>query len=536
MELKPWNCPRCTFLNHEELIECECCNYNHKEHQHTQDITNLVESSIIDDSSCCICNEPCNTSTSARCSNLHSTCNDCLQNLVQASLEPEILRRDKGAITCPWIGRVIGPGQVARCVSTKWDLETLRPLLSPETHAICTSKMKFFVTALMTAEANLHGNLLSTLSASSTTTTTSVSSTGGVSRYEKIQRYRLRLIEALNLRCPRCATVFFDYDGCDALKCQSCATAFCAICLKDCGNDAHSHVQQVHSRMHSTRDQFEAAHADRRAKIIAGALMIMDEADDVKIDVLLTLETEMQPMQITRNAVLDNIPGGLGMAGNSIRERTETLWEAGAGAGGGRGGGGRGSDERRRKSVRRDNGGGGGGYGEEEEDVDDHNPTDTNSIVAGALLVGGMALVSAFLTDGRPPPPAVFAPLQRAVPDFLTTIFNNVYNNARTVNEALSTTRSDEPGASISTSSSTSAAVSMNARSTGDTSTSSSINSNAAGALPLSLTRDTSFAAPLLPRESEGGWTCIVCTLLNTTSSINCAACRHQKGSTRHMR
>ncbi len=55
MELKPWNCPRCTFLNHEELIECECCNYNHKEHHYTQDITNFVESSIIDDSSCCIC-------------------------------------------------------------------------------------------------------------------------------------------------------------------------------------------------------------------------------------------------------------------------------------------------------------------------------------------------------------------------------------------------------------------------------------------------------------------------------------------------
>jgi hypothetical protein len=128
-------------------------------------------------------------------------------------------------------------------------------------------------------------------------------------------------------------------------------------------NDAHPHVQQVHSRMHSTRDQFEAAHAERRAKIIAGALMIMDEADDVKIDVLLALETEMQPMQITRNAVLDNIPGGLGIAGNSIRERNETLWEAGAGGGGGGGGGGgrgRGSDERRRNNVRR-----GDGEGEE---------------------------------------------------------------------------------------------------------------------------------------------------------------------------
>jgi hypothetical protein len=194
MEAKPWNCPRCTFLNHEELLECECCTYKP---QHTQDLlSNVVESSI--SSLCCICNEPCNTSTSARCSNLHNTCNDCLQNLVQASLEPEILRRDRGAITCPWIGQVIGPGQVARCVSNKWELETLRPLLSPETHAICTSKMRDFVSALMNAESNhqrdinettsstisrstprtlSQSTLLSTLSSSSITTTTSVSST-----------------------------------------------------------------------------------------------------------------------------------------------------------------------------------------------------------------------------------------------------------------------------------------------------------------------------------------------------------------------
>ncbi len=56
------------------------------------------------------------------------------------------------------------------------------------------------------------------------------------------------LSERLNLKCPRCKAVFNDYDGCDALTCAvpSCRAAFCAICLQDCGQDAHAHVRTNH--------------------------------------------------------------------------------------------------------------------------------------------------------------------------------------------------------------------------------------------------------------------------------------------------
>ena len=52
------------------------------------------------------------------------------------------------------------------------------------------------------------------------------------------------LCDCLNLRCPRCKMVFNDYDGCNALRCGNpdCRAAFCAVCLQDCGNDAHSHA------------------------------------------------------------------------------------------------------------------------------------------------------------------------------------------------------------------------------------------------------------------------------------------------------
>ncbi|KAL7518609.1 hypothetical protein ACHAWX_003421, partial [Stephanocyclus meneghinianus] len=66
---------------------------------------------------------------------------------------------------------------------------------------------------------------------------------------EKARQLFNDLAEKINLKCPRCNMAFHDYDGCNALKCgvPTCKAAFCAICLKDCGQDAHQHVQQTHN-------------------------------------------------------------------------------------------------------------------------------------------------------------------------------------------------------------------------------------------------------------------------------------------------
>lgn len=50
-------------------------------------------------------------------------------------------------------------------------------------------------------------------------------------------------------RCPRCAAAFDDYDGCNALKCSQCGCGFCAVCLCDCGSDAHAHVASEHGEL-----------------------------------------------------------------------------------------------------------------------------------------------------------------------------------------------------------------------------------------------------------------------------------------------
>ena len=75
--------------------------------------------------------------------------------------------------------------------------------------------------------------------------------------------------EAINLRCPRCEMVFHDYDGCNALTCASpgCKAAFCAICLEDCGSDAHEHIRSHHGNLFD-RQSFEASRKLRVENVV----------------------------------------------------------------------------------------------------------------------------------------------------------------------------------------------------------------------------------------------------------------------------
>jgi hypothetical protein len=59
----------------------------------------------------------------------------------------------------------------------------------------------------------------------------------------------------LNLHCPQCHQIYDSHDGCDAITCPHCATAFCAVCLHTCGIDAHNHVQTFHGKLFSTAEE-----------------------------------------------------------------------------------------------------------------------------------------------------------------------------------------------------------------------------------------------------------------------------------------
>ena len=61
-------------------------------------------------------------------------------------------------------------------------------------------------------------------------------------RQRAISQARCHIQEdILNLSCPRCRSVFFDFTGCFSVSCHACSCAFCAYCLQDCGNQQQGH-------------------------------------------------------------------------------------------------------------------------------------------------------------------------------------------------------------------------------------------------------------------------------------------------------
>lgn len=93
------------------------------------------------------------------------------------------------------------------------------------------------------------------------------------------------ITEQINLRCPRCQIVFSDYDGCNALQCasHSCKAAFCAICLKDCGTDAHGHVRTQHGDLFD-KSAFQKSKDLRSKTIVENRLVALShESNDLML-------------------------------------------------------------------------------------------------------------------------------------------------------------------------------------------------------------------------------------------------------------
>jgi len=67
------------------------------------------------------------------------------------------------------------------------------------------------------------------------------------SRQREVVRARKYIEEEiLQMKCPRCRTAFYDFEGCFAISCgkDACPCHFCGWCLSDCGDSdaAHAHV------------------------------------------------------------------------------------------------------------------------------------------------------------------------------------------------------------------------------------------------------------------------------------------------------
>jgi hypothetical protein len=122
-----------------------------------------------------------------------------------------------------------------------------------------------------------------------------------------IQLYN-QVVELLNLKCPRCKLAFYDYEGCNSLRCanNSCKASFCAICLKDCDNDAHPHVREAHGDLYDM-DMFHATTKQRQKQIV--------------VDFLKELRAKEEPFDLIQSVT------------NLLRKGDHTAEDSGAGLG-----------------------------------------------------------------------------------------------------------------------------------------------------------------------------------------------------------
>lgn len=128
----------------------------------------------------------------------------------------------------------------------------------------------------------------------------------------KVERLRLEIIEEiLTLRCPGCKCAFIDYTGCAALTCGICKVGFCALCLVNCGTDAHSHVpncqyNQPGREIFINEDKFKKTHSKRRENLINQKLK--NETDKVKNTIIKKMEKDFRDLGIQINSNAQNLP------------------------------------------------------------------------------------------------------------------------------------------------------------------------------------------------------------------------------------
>eukprot|EP00965_Chrysotila_dentata_P051265 1699520-Pleurochrysis_carterae.AAC.3 len=105
--------------------------------------------------------------------------------------------------------------------------------------------------------------------------------------------------EILTLSCPRCGAAFMDFDGCFALKCEnnSCGCGFCALCLTDCGSDAHSHIATcdfARGDIYGRITSFEDIQCNRRRQAVKDYL----DGNKHREEILNACERDLRDLQL----------------------------------------------------------------------------------------------------------------------------------------------------------------------------------------------------------------------------------------------
>ena len=245
-------------------------------------------------SKCCVvCAEAAGSGDSAglTCADGHFCCADCLNGLALAELSAESLRQ-KRCVGCPHRGALAAGGRVGVCPA-KFTVRQLQAVLRPDVFAQVLADALSVLDAVGEELKKKDEELEKAGGAAAARMAEAEKAAAGQARADRINTLRQGLVEAhLVLRCPRCRAAFLDYTGCDALVCSrpGCACGFCALCLKDCGADAHGHLASAHGGYSRGEVAFKQAHSKRQRKGVADAIAALREPPDVKAELAKALE------------------------------------------------------------------------------------------------------------------------------------------------------------------------------------------------------------------------------------------------------
>ena len=226
-------------------------------------IATIAEHTAEEKYDCIICFESVRLIYGYRCLNQekekHFTCDECLVGHITAAMQEDlgILEAKEGKVYCPGIN----------CKAPNLDDEVVMYHAASAWTVYAESKNKLMEHQLSKKIREEERRRLEEEQAR----------LAKLNAEEKeLLKHHTHITEnLLTLACPRCKAAFVDFEGCFALQCSQCPCGFCAMCLKDCGTDAHGHVANcqegqagLHNGVFGDKRQFEDIQKRRKGRLV----------------------------------------------------------------------------------------------------------------------------------------------------------------------------------------------------------------------------------------------------------------------------
>ena len=229
----------------------------------------------------------------------HQVCTECLQGVALMDAGQERIRELRGSVRCPWVGENV----TERCSSEPWTMRELKEQLTPSTLLELMQSAIGVIDNLTAVEQQLRAK--GNTSSNGAGAGSNVAPTTAAPREERLRKARLQLIERhLVLHCPRCNAAFYDYEGCDAVKCAApgCSQHFCALCFYTADSKGvHRHIREADHHGHFDRvgyyggiERFRAFHKQRWRSELQAAIAALSEDASFKAELMAQLEQDME--------------------------------------------------------------------------------------------------------------------------------------------------------------------------------------------------------------------------------------------------